>query len=266
MRAEIFTETAREHRMSIVWWSVGIAAFIALQIVFYPSVKDASALNDYAKDLSDAMRALFVGGETDLTSGVGYLNSQIFAFAGPLLLLIFAVGAGGSLIAGDEENGGLDLTLAQPVSRTSVLRQRLAYLAAAVIVLSAVMLATVAVLSALVDLSVPAANLLAATVSCALLALTFGSLALAMGAIMPGRARAIAVAGVAATASWVLDGLGQAVGALEPWRPISPFYQALGASPLRDGADWGGWAILIALIAIFGIAGALGLRRRDIDQ
>jgi len=264
MGVEVLIETARERRRSIVWWSLGIAAFVALEIAFYPSVKDASGLNDYAKDMPDTMRALFVGGETDLTSGIGYLTSQVFAFAGPVLLLIFAVGAGASLIAGDEESGALDLTLSHPVGRVSFVLQRSAYLAAAVAVLSTVMLVTVVVLDAIVDLSVPASNLVAATVSCALLALAYGTLALAVGGLMPGRAKAAAVAGVVATASWVLDGLGQAVEALEPWRPLSPFYQALSGSPLRDGADLGGWAVLVALIAILGAVAVLGLRRRDI--
>ena len=114
MGPEIFRETLMERRRSILWWSIGIVSFVALQIVFYPSIRDSTGLNDYTRQLSDAMRALFVGGETDITSGIGYLNSQIFAFAGPLLLLIFAIGIGGSLVAGDEENGALELTLSTP--------------------------------------------------------------------------------------------------------------------------------------------------------
>ena len=83
------------------------------------------------------------------------------------------------------------------------------------------------------------------------MALFVGSLALAVGAVVSGRARAIAVAAGVAVAAWLLDGLGQAVDVLEPWRPLSPYYQALGQNPLRNGAPWGGWVILaLATVAV----------------
>lgn len=34
-----------------------------------------------------------------------------------------------------------------------------------------------------------------------------------------------------AVLAWLLDGLGQAVDALDPWRPLSPYDQALGQKP-----------------------------------
>lgn len=266
MGPEIFRETLMERRRSILWWSLGIVSFVALQIVFYPSIRDSTGLNEYTRHLSDAMRALFVGGETDITSGIGYLNSQIFAFAGPLLLLIFAIGIGGSLIAGDEENGAMELTLSHPLSRAMLVRQQFGFLTLAVAAVSFVLFTSVLLLSLLVDLEIGTVNLLAATISVALLGLLFGTLALAIGAVVPGKARAISVAGAIGVASWALDGLGQAVSALDPWRPLSPFYQALGSSPLRDGAPWGGWAILVALTVALAVVAVAGLNRRDIGQ
>jgi len=266
MGPEVFRESLSERRRSILWWSVGIVSFVALQIVFYPSIRDASGLNDYTKDLSEAMRALFVGGETDITSGIGYLNSQIFAFAGPLLLMIFAIGIGGALVAGDEESGALELTLSHPLSRSMFVRQQFGFLTLAVAAVSAVLYVSILALSQLVDLEIDTLNLLAATISIALLGLLFGTLALAIGAIVPGKARAMAIAGAIGVAAWVLDGLGQAVSALEPWRPLSPFYQALGSSPLRDGAPWGGWAVLVGVTALLAATAIAGLNRRDVGQ
>jgi ABC-2 type transport system permease protein len=266
MRAEVLREALTERRRFLAWWVVGLVAFVALQLVFYPSVRDATGLNDYSKDLSEAMRALFVGGETDLTSPVGYLNSQIFAFVGPLLLLIFAVGLGGGLIAGDEERGMLDYTLAQPVTRAALVGQRLAALAVATGLITLVLALTIAVVSPVFDLRIGFWNLLAASVSCGLLGLLYGALAIGFGALMPGRSRAMAIPGALAVAAWVLDGLAQAVEGLEPWRPLSPFYQALGHAPLRDGAPWGGWALLVAATVVVGGAAVLALQRRDIRQ
>jgi ABC-2 type transport system permease protein len=265
MGAEVFLETLRERRRFIIWWSIAILALAALHIAFYPSVRDATGLNDYGRDLPEAMRALFTGGEVDLVSGPGYLNSQIFSLLGPLLLLILAIGFGAAAVAGDEERGVLDLLLAQPLRRAELVWQRFLALVALVGVATMVLFAALALGAPLVDLEVDPVNLAAASVSIGLLAVLYGTIALAVGAIRRGRARAIAVASGLAVAAWILDGFGQAISALEPWRPISPYFQALGDSPLRDGAPWGGWMILVALTALTLTAGALGLGRRDIE-
>lgn len=266
MGHEVVAETLRERRRSLVWWALGLAAFVALNVAFYPSVRDDAALSDYSKDLPEAMRALFAGGETNLVSAAGYLNSQVFALMAPVILLIFAIGLGAASIAGEEERGTLDLLLAHPLRRIDFVLQRALSMLVLVVALSGVLLATVAVGSALVDLDIGLSRLAAAAGSVGLLALVFGSVALAVGAWWPGRARAIAIATGLAIASWMLDGLGQAVDALDPWRPLSPYYQALGTDPLTDGAPWGGWALLIGLAALFTAAAAFGLQRRDIRQ
>lgn len=266
MPTEVLIEALRERRRSLLWWVLGLAALIALNIAFYPSVRDDAALSDYAKDLPESVRALFAGGELDLTSPAGYLNSQIFALMAPLILLIFTIGAGAGAVAGEEERGTLDLLLAHPVRRRDYVVQRFLALAALVAALTIVLLATVAFGSSLVDLEIGFGKLLAASVGVALLALLFGAIALAVGAVRPGRTAAIAVAGGLVIAAWIFDGLAQAVDALEPWRPLSPYYHALGQNPLREGASWVGWTVLAAATAVFVVVAAVGLERRDARQ
>lgn len=266
MRTDVLTETLRERRRSLLWWTLGVVGLVGLTVAFYPSVKDSSGLSDYGKDLPESLRGLFVGGEIDLTSGPGYLNSQVFAMTAPLILLIFAIGVGGWAVAGEEERGTLDLLLAHPLRRGAFVAQRFAAVFILVIALSTVLFVTVAIASALVDLEIGTRDLIAACGSNALLALLFGTLALAIGAIWPGRGRAISVAGALAVAAWMLDGLGEAVNWLDPLRPLSPFYQAIGTDPLRDGISWGSWALLAGLTALLVGAAIQGLERRDLRQ
>jgi ABC-2 type transport system permease protein len=250
----------------MLWWTLGITATIALTVAFYPSLRDDPALSEYAKDLPESLRALFVGGELDIASPVGFLNSQVFALTAPLLLLIFAIGAGAGAVAGEEERGTLDFLLAHPLRRRDFVVQRFLGLAVLVGALAGVVLVTVAVCSWVVDLEIGFGRLLAASTSVGLLALLFGTLALAVGAVRPGRTRAIAVAAGLAVAAWLLDGLAQAVGVLDPIRPLSPYYQTLGQNPLRDGAPWTGWALLAVATALLVTCGAIGLERRDARQ
>jgi ABC-2 type transport system permease protein len=263
---EVLAETLRERRRSLLWWGLGIVGLVGLTVAFYPSVKESTGLSDYAKDLPESLRGLFVGGEIDLTTGPGYLNSQVFAVTAPLILLIFSIGAGARAIAGEEEQGTLDFLLAHPLRREEFVAQRFAATFVLVVALSAILLVTVAVTSALVDLEIGFGKLIAASGGNALLALLFGTLALATGAVWPGRGRASAVATGVAVAAWMLDGLGQAVDWLDPFRPLSPFYQAIGTDPLREGVPLGSWAILLGLTAAFVCAAVMGLARRDLRQ
>jgi ABC-2 type transport system permease protein len=266
MPLEVFAEALRERRRSLLWWTLGLAALVALNVAFYPSVRDDPALSDYARDLPESVRALFAGGELDLASPAGYLNSQIFALMAPLLLLIFAIGAGSAAVAGEEERGTLDLVLAHPIRRRDYVLQRFLTLTVLVAALTMVLLATVALGSRFVDLDISFGKLIAASLSVGLLALLFAAVALATGAIRPGRAPAIAVGAGLAVAAWIFDGLARSVDALEAWRPLAPYYHALGQSPLREGAPWAGWALLVAATAIVVALAAFGLERRDTRQ
>lgn len=250
----------------MLWWGVGIALFVGINLVFYPSIRDSTGLSDYSKGMPEAVRALFVGGELDLTSPAGFLNSQIFALMAPTLMAIFAVSAGAASIAGDEERGFLDLRLAQPLSRRAFVIQQFLWLVAGVTVLAFVLLGTVVLGSIPFDLPIAFDKVLAVTISIALFGLFFGALALAVGGVVPGKARAIAVAAAAATASWVLDGLARAVSWLEPFQDLSPYYQAFGQNPLTNGAPWLGWVLLTVAIGILVAVSAIGLEKRDVRQ
>jgi ABC-2 type transport system permease protein len=169
-------------------------------------------------------------------------------------------------VAGEEERGTLDLLLAQPLSRASLVWQRFGALVAMVLLLSAVLLATVALGALAFGMDIGFDKLVAATGGVALLSVLCGTAALAAGAALAGRGRAIAIAAGLAIASWMLDGLGQAVDALDSWRVVSPYNQALGKDPLRDGIPWGSWALLAGLSLLLAAAGAFGLGRRDVRQ
>jgi ABC-2 type transport system permease protein len=266
MATEVLVQSVRERGRSLLWWTLGIVGLIGITVAFYPSIRGDEALSNFGEDLPESLRALFVGGELDLASPVGYLNSQIYAAVAPLLFLVFSIGGGAGAVAGEEERGTLDLLLAHPVRRRDYVVQRFLALATLVAGLTAVLLVTVALGSALVDLEIGFDKLLAASVSVALLAVLFGAVALAVGSIKPGRAAAVAVAAGLAVVAWLVDGLGQAVSVLDPVRPLSPFYQALGRNPLRDGVPWTGWAILVAATAVLVVIAAAGLERRDVRQ
>ena len=62
-----------------------------------------------------------MGGEIDFASGAGFLHSRFFAFLGPLLLMVFTITFASRTLAGEEKEGTLELVLATPVPRRSVI-------------------------------------------------------------------------------------------------------------------------------------------------
>jgi ABC-2 type transport system permease protein len=60
----------------------------------------------------------------DYTSPAGYLRAELFALLGPILYLVFAIGAGGRAVAGEEEVRSLDLLLSTPLTRTQIVRDK----------------------------------------------------------------------------------------------------------------------------------------------
>ena len=117
-----------------------------------------------------------------------------------------------------------------------------------------------------VDLEIGFDRVVAACVSAGLLAVLYCAVAVAAGSLAPGRTRAIAAAAALAVAAWIFDGLAQAVDALDPWRPVEPYYHALGRRPLTEGISVASWALLALATAVLVLIAAAGLERRDIRQ
>lgn len=266
VKPEVCLETLRERRRALAWWALGVAGVVALNVAFYPSVRDVPGLADFSQQLPEAARALFAGGELDMTSPAGYLTSQVFALTAPLLFLVFAIGSGADAVAGEEERGTLDVILAQPISRSSYVIQRFLALVASVVLLGFALFVATLLGAAAVDLEIGAVEVAAGSGSVVLLAVALGGVALAAGAVVPGRGRAIAIATTIAIAAWLLDGLGQAVDALEPWRPLSPYYQTLGRNPLRTGVPWLGWGITAGVVLAVVAVAVVGFERRDVRR
>lgn len=258
MLRSVGPKTVRDAARGLVWWSAGIVALVLLTNAFYPSIRGNEDYERLLDDYPDVVKA-FIG--EDLTSPAGYLESQLFSFMVPLLLLIYAVGAGARAIAGEEEAGTLDLLLAQPVSRTRVVLEKAGALAALLAVLAVVLFAAIWAPASAFELDIGAGNVVAAVAGSYLIALLHGYVALLVGAATGSRAAALGVSAVLAVGAYFLNALGEVVDALEPWRPVSPFSHV--GDPLRNGFG-AGMLVLLGLAAIAAAAAPALFARRDV--
>ena len=181
----VFARLVLDRRRGLLWWSVGVGAAVAFVAGFFPSVRDNESFAEITEDLPEGLQSLFgIEPGTLITSAVGYLDARWFATTLPVLLLVYGIGLGAASIAGSEEDGTLELLLANPVSRTRVLFEWVAAMVVLLVflaVVAAVLLVAVAPLVGL-DEGIGVGGLVAATVGVLLLSLVHAALANAIGA------------------------------------------------------------------------------------
>ncbi len=258
----VFERTLHEHRRSVSVWSASLMALVVVMAALYPTVRGNPQLATLHETYPKALRSLF--GITDLTTGVGFMRAEVFSLVAPLLLIILAVQWGGDLIAGEEDRRTIDLLLANPISRGRVVAEKWAALAVGVTIAGAALGAGLAVAIPTVDLHISPAGAAAAVVSVVLLALLFGTIALAVGAATGRRGLARGVAAVLAVAAYLVSSLSDLVGWIKAIRPISPWYHALGVDPLARGFVSAHLLVPLGLTVVVVIIAVVAFDRRDL--
>ena len=248
-------------RRGLLGWSIALAAVSVLYTSFYPSMgsgQDLQAMLDSMPEgLVDALGYDTVG------TAAGYVQSTVFGILGPVLLLVFGIATGARLVAGQEEDGTLELEFTAPVSRRQVYLQRLAALWADLVLLVAVVTFVTGGLARLLDMDVSVAALAAVTVPLLLLVVGFGTLALAVGAATGRRGVAIGTAAALAVLSYVLNAVGPSAG-VQWMATVSPFGWYLGNDPMLEGLDVTGVVALAVVPVVAAVAGLAAFERRDL--
>lgn len=260
------TATLLDLRRSLAWWSLGLVGMVALEISVYPTVRDDSGFSELTENYPEFFKELFSfgGSEFDFTSAAGYLGIELFSLIIPLLLIIAAVATGARAIAGEEEQGTLDLLLSLPITRRRVAAEKLAAMALEVVALGVVLLIALWIGVRAVDMTVSLAHLAAGVIGAAALAVGFGAIALLVGAATGSRSAAIGVASALAVASYLVNSLAGLVSQLEPVQRLTPFYHYTAPDSLRDGISWPHLGALVLVIVVASAAALLLVDRRDL--
>ena len=265
MATELFRRGVRDHRRALVAWAIGVAAYVGMISAIFTSIEGSPQLNDLLESYPDVLKSLFgISGGADITSGAGYLDLELFGFMLPLLVLVLAIGSGARTFAGEEDAGRLELVLSYPVRRRRAVLAKGGAVAVEVMLVAAIAILTIVVFDPLVGLDIAASNLLQSFAWLVALGILYGWIALAVGAAYPSRALAIGSGAGIAAAAYLVNGLHDLAGWLDPFRFLSPFW-LVGSAPLGGGADLAGIAVvLLAAVAIL-LIGAVLVERRDLQ-
>jgi ABC-2 type transport system permease protein len=249
-------------RGQIIGWGVALAV---LALVVASLFDAALQMRGQLEQLLDTMPkeiTLFVGGLDRIFSPTGFLDTRFFSLM-PLMLGVFAVITGSGLVAGDEENGTLDLILAHPVRRFDLIIGRwLAFCAALLIILaiawSGLIIATTftPIKFGLIDAALPFVSLFGALS-------WFGGLALVLSLILPSRRLAASLTGLILAASYFVTTFARIspnMKALAQWSPLT-YYQGGGA---LEGFNTGEFLGLLIAAIVFVASATWLFQRRDI--
>jgi ABC-2 type transport system permease protein len=261
---ELAVAAMRRKRVNLIVWAAITASLVAIIVAFYPSIKGDASLDKTFADFPESVRALF--GTNSLISPVGYLTGRLFALFLPGTLIGFTIGRGAAAVAGEEEQHTLNLTLAYPVTRGSVVLQRLAAMLAELLALTAVAWLALVALSGPSGFDIGLRYETAAIIETAVLAATFGVGALAIGAWTGKRSLATGISSGVAVAGYLIDSLSKVVEALRPLRPFTVWRWYDGHQPLTDGIDPVGMSVLIVLAVVFIVIGTITFERRDVRE
>ncbi len=261
MVAEVARLDLRARRTSLAGYTIGLALYALVIVALYPAFKNSTGLDKIVTE-SPAIAALF-GISGSITSADGWTNANLYANFLPLIVLLLTIGYGAAAVAGEEEAGRLDVVVALPLSRHRILTEKAA---AMILQTTIVCVATYVCMLAgrAFDLNLDPWYLAQTTIGVLLLAIGFGFVALAIGAIRGERGPALGITTALAAAAYLLSSLAPVVSWLNPWRVLSPFYWAIGNNQLTRGLGWDGALVLIGITAAAFAAAVVSFERHDL--
>ena len=256
-----FRHTLRRLRGQILGWGIGLALYGLMMGAMYDTVNNIEGIEAMLATYPKELWAFF-GDMMNLNTPAGYFGTYYSSYM-PIIVGIFAVGAAAGLLAGDEERGTLDLTLAYPVSRAGVFLGRwLGFAVASALILFIGYLGW-AVTLPMTTMDVTAMSLALPFIPIWSILMLFGALALLLSLVLPSARMASMTAGGLLVANYLLAGLANLNEGLRPITDLLPYAWFQGGDAL-DGLNRTWIAGLLAVSLLLTAAAWFFFRRRDI--
>lgn len=247
----LFVQELKFRRNAILGWGFGLCFFPMVYLGIYPQVADEMAgLADL--EIYQAM-GVALGTLED------WIGSILFLFV-PLLLSVFAVINGTGTLAGEEEDGRLEMIVTLPLPRWQIVSSKaLAFSFAAFLILVIVSLASGAVFLAIesqLETDLSAMDLVLGMLATWPLAFTVGMLSMFLAAFCSRRRIAALTAAVILIISYFGSNLAGSTSAIEPFEPFFLFtYLDYTSRAVTDGQQSSDVLVLMGIgVVAFALA------------
>lgn len=272
----IFFKTLRDQRGAILGWGAGLGAVLLFTAEQYPQMVGAGSITiDHAQqviDVTKLSRAFQVmSGEVVLADSVGsYVTGRTLGVVACILSL-WAIAAVVTALRGDEDSGALDLLTAEPVSRTSILLQKLAAIWAALMPIGIIAWLGLWAGYVLADTPMPIVPSLLAIANCLAVPAFWASIGAIAAQLLAPRRMASWTTIWIAFGAFIVNNIIEGSNGLRDLAglfPSLPWHLYSLSKPLATDRDmeWGAFGLLLLLaIAGAGIAARL-FQRRDLGS
>ena len=258
----LLVKELRMHRGGIIGWTVGLGLWGLLATLLFPSIADQFAGMEFP-EFYEAFGPIGAIGEMS-----GYLSLEVFNIAVPIGLGIYALVLGTATLAGEEEQGTLELLLALPIPRGQlVLAKMLAMMVSLAMIAVGLCLATwvgTLIVRGESEVNVGAIDLARVALQSWLLVVALAALSLFLGAYLPTRRHASMVGGIILAVSYLLNSLAGVTDELEPYRflSLSSYYDP--ETLMTSGLAWQDTLVLVGVIVVFLVLALLSFERRNV--
>ncbi len=256
-----FKHTLRRLRGQMIGWSIGLALYGLMMVSIFDSIASIEGFEEMIAQYPQDLMAFF-GDMMAITTPQGYIDIYYFNYMA-IIVGIFAVGVGASLLAGDEEKGILDLVLAYPVSRTALFWGRLLGFVAATIVILLVGWLSWVLPAAGTGMDLTWIEFLRPFLPLFAQLFLFGTLALLLSLVLPSARIAGMLAGGLLVANYLLIGLANINEDLKAFVEFTPLHYYQGGKAI-SGLNWGWLVGLLAVALGFSLLAWWRFQRRDI--
>ncbi len=264
--SSIWAKTASEHQVSLL---SACAYMLLVQMMlggFWLAIPEETiAIFAQMPESLGVMFELFGGG--DVTTAAGWFQIETFGMMAPIMISIVTISIGANAVAGEEGRRTMGLLLANPVSRSRLVAEKVFTMVVYASIVGVVAFVGTMLGVLIGDMGLAWRNVAATCFLLTLVGLVSGALALAVGAATGRKGAAVFGSAGFLVATHVLNSLGEISDAWTGAAALSPFRYYLGGDPLNSGLAWGDAAVLAALaVALFASAFPLFWRRDIVER
>ena len=257
----IFFMTLRDRAKGSFIWIACIFCLTLFIVGLFESVADSySELSDvFSKEIQ-----AFIGDVTIMNTPAGRLAIELYELILPLILIIIAIGFGSSAIGNEEDSSTLELLLASPVSRSTILFQKTAAIIFQLGIISIASYAAVFFGTFLFTFPIDLSNVFAANIMMWLLGIWFGFLALSVQCVTGKSSVATGLGILIAVLAYFANVLPKLINDIELAKYFSPFYLYNSSKLLNEGSNISHILIMVVCVCIFYYIAHYAFIRRDL--
>lgn len=247
-------------RNAIIGWGLGLCFFPLVYVGIYPSVAEEMA------GLADLEIYQAMG--MSLGTFADWIGSILILFM-PLIAAIYVIINGTATLAGEEEDGRLEMLVTLPLPRWQIVTAK----AIALLISTIIMFLIVAAAAAIVFVSIEGQietdlttmDLVLAILSAWPLLFAVGMLSLFLAALAPSRRIASMIAAAILVISYFGSNLANSTTALEPFEPLFLFtYLDSSGQAVAEGQALGDVLVLLAIGLVSFLLALFFFQRRNL--